>query len=55
MVKKIRRQYREDVPVIIRMDSGFLIRKFLNFAKNWELVISAAAKFTRISLQWQQV
>ena len=55
MIKKIRKQYRADVPIIIRMDSGFLIRKFLNCAKPWILVMSAAANFTKISLQWQPV
>jgi len=34
MVGKIRKQYWPDVLIVIRMDSGFLIKRFSRFAKN---------------------
>lgn len=37
MVVKIRKQYRDDVPIIIRMDSGFFDQKIFNQCENLDI------------------
>ncbi len=37
MVTKIRKQYRQDVPIIIRMDSGFFDQKIFNFCEELKI------------------
>lgn len=37
MVKKIRKHYRHDVPIIIRMDSGFFDQKIFNFCEKLDI------------------
>jgi len=47
IVKKIRKQYNKDVP-IIRIDSVFLIKKFLIYVRSFVSDIFAVEKITNI-------
>ena len=63
IVKKIRKKYREDVPVIIKMDSGFFDRKLFEVFEELEIGYVCGGKlYTDIkeyvekveSLKWKQ-
>lgn len=61
MVVKIRRQYREDVPIIIRMDSGFFDQKIFKLCEKLEIGYVCGGKlykgikaFARTSETWSR-
>lgn len=45
MVKKIRKSYREDVPIIIRLDSGFFDQKIFATCEKFDVGYICGGKF----------